>query len=496
MIGAMLDVTQRDRAERRQRALVTLSDHMRTLTDPSELAYAASEVLGSALGVSRAGYGEVDKLAETISITRDWNAPGIRSLAGILQFRDYGTYIEDLKRGETVVFEDAEKDPRTAPNAAALKAISAQSVVNMPVTENGNFVALLYLNHATARRWSVEELDFIREVADRTRTGIERRRVEQELMALMANLEHQVEQRTDELMIAEQALRQAQKMEAVGQLTGGLAHDFNNLLTGITGSLELMESRIRQGRLSELDRYISAAQSAAKRAANLTHRLLAFSRQQTLDPKPTDVNRLVNGMEELMRRTIGPEIALEVVTAGGIWSTLVDPPQLENSLLNLCINARDAMPHGGRITIETANKWLDERAARERQLRPGQYISLCVTDTGSGMTSDIMTKAFDPFLQPNRPATGRVLGFRWSTALCVNQGDRYGFIQRSDKGQRCVSTCLDISSKLRMSKRKRPCSACLALNKAKQFSSLMMSQQRFLRSLDTVRSRPRMHQAG
>jgi signal transduction histidine kinase len=326
-----------------------------------------------------------------------------------------------LKRGETVVFEDAEKDPRTATNAAALKAISAQSVVNMPVTESGNFVALLYLNHATARRWSVEELDFIREVADRTRTGIERRRVEQELMVLMANLEHQVEQRTDELMIAEQALRQAQKMEAVGQLTGGLAHDFNNLLTGITGSLELMESRIRQGRLSELDRYISAAQSAAKRAANLTHRLLAFSRQQTLDPKPTDVNRLVNGMEELIRRTIGPEIALEVVTAGGIWSTFVDPPQLENSLLNLCINARDAMPHGGRITIETANKWLDERAARERQLRPGQYISLCVTDTGAGMTPDVMTKAFDPFFTTKPIGQGTGLGLSMV----------YGFVRQS-----------------------------------------------------------------
>ena len=410
MIGAMLDITERDRTDRRQRALVTLGDHLRTLTDPSELAYAAAEVLGTALGVSRAGYGTVDKSAETITIDRDWNAPGIKTLAGILQFRDYGSYIEDLKRGETVVFENAELDPRTVANAAALKAISAQSVVNMPVTESGNFVALLYLNHETARRWSPEELDFVREVADRTRMGIERRRAEQELRELTSNLEQQVEQRTDELMIAEQALRQAQKMEAVGQLTGGLAHDFNNLLTGITGSLELMESRIRQGRLSELDRYISAAQNAAKRAANLTHRLLAFSRQQTLDPKPTDVNRLVNGMEELIRRTIGPEVTLEVVTAGGIWSTLVDPPQLENSLLNLCINARDAMPHGGRITIETANKWLDERAARERQLPPGQYISLCVTDSGTGMTPDVIAKAFDPFFTTKPIGQGTGLG--------------------------------------------------------------------------------------
>ncbi|RYD70937.1 MAG: PAS domain S-box protein, partial [Verrucomicrobiaceae bacterium] len=153
MIGAMLDITERDRAERRQRALVLLGDHLRTIIEPEDLAYAAAEVLGRTLGVSRAGYGTVDKLAETISISRDWNAPGIKSLAGILQFRDYGSYIEDLKRGQTVVFEDAEQDTRTAANAAALKAISAQSVVNMPVTESGNFVALLYLNHADARRW-------------------------------------------------------------------------------------------------------------------------------------------------------------------------------------------------------------------------------------------------------------------------------------------------------------------------------------------------------
>ena len=169
---------------------------------------------------------------------------------------------------------------------------------------------------------------------------------------------HDVTDRLNEqarLHSAEEALRQSQKMEAVGQLTGGIAHDFNNLLTGIMGSLELVQTRVRQGRLTELDRYLTAAQGASKRAAALTHRLLAFSRRQTLDPKPTDVNRLVMGMEELIRRTVGPQIALEVVTAGGLWPALIDPCQLENAILNLCINARDAMPDGGRITIETAN---------------------------------------------------------------------------------------------------------------------------------------------
>ena len=162
---------------------------------------------------------------------------------------------------------------------------------------------------------------------------------------------------------AQDALRQSQKMEAVGQLTGGLAHDFNNLLAAISGSLEVMQMRIAQGRAGEIDRFMLAAKGAVKRAAALTHRLLAFSRRQTLDPKPTDTNRLIADMEELIRRTIGPGIHLEVVGAGGLWPTLVDPNQLENALLNLCLNARDAMPDGGRLTIETANKWLDDRAA-------------------------------------------------------------------------------------------------------------------------------------
>ncbi|CAA2161223.1 Blue-light-activated protein [Methylobacterium brachiatum] len=208
----------------------------------------------------------------------------------------------------------------------------------------------------------------------------------------------------------EEALRQSQKMEAVGQLTGGIAHDFNNMLAGISGSLELMQSRMTQGRFTEIDRYVSAAQGAAKRAAALTHRLLAFSRRQTLDPRPTDVNRLIAGMEELVRRTIGPEIALEVVGAGGLWPALVDPSQLENALLNLCINARDAMPEGGRITIETANKWLDQRGARQHDMPPGQYLSLCVSDTGTGMPPNVIARAFEPFFTTKPIGEGTGLG--------------------------------------------------------------------------------------
>jgi PAS domain S-box-containing protein len=208
----------------------------------------------------------------------------------------------------------------------------------------------------------------------------------------------------------EQELRQSQKMEAVGQLTGGLAHDFNNLLAAIGGSLEVLRLLLKQGRVEEFDRYLISASGAVKRAAALTHRLLAFARRQTLDARPTDLNRLVADMEDLVRRTVGPAIALEVVGAAGLWSTLVDPNQLESALLNLCINARDAMPDGGRLTIETANRWLDELAAREREVPPGQYLALCVSDTGTGMTAEVIARAFDPFFTTKPLGQGTGLG--------------------------------------------------------------------------------------
>jgi signal transduction histidine kinase/ActR/RegA family two-component response regulator len=248
-----------------------------------------------------------------------------------------------------------------------------------------------------------------------------RKRAEQALQHLNETLEARIAEAIAERKQAEEALRQSQKMEAVGQLTGGIAHDFNNLLTGIIGSLELLEIRLRQGRTSEIQRYVAAAQGASKRAAALTHRLLAFSRRQTLDPRPTDVNRLVMDMEELIRRTVGPHITLDVVTAVGLWPTLIDPSQLESALLNLCINARDAMPEGGRITIETANRWLDDHAATERDLAPGQYLSLCVTDTGTGMTPDVIARAFDPFFTTKPLGQGTGLGLSMV----------YGFVRQS-----------------------------------------------------------------
>jgi signal transduction histidine kinase len=408
--GISFDIDERKRAELRLAGIVELSDKMRRGGDAGDLALAAATVLGRVLEVSRAGYGTVDPVAETIHTERAYCAEGIAPLPSVLHFRDYGSYIDDLKSGVTVAIEDVREDDRTRDTAEGLRELAAMSFINMPITEQGGFVALLYLNHAEPRPWTEEELAFVRDVASRTRDAVERRRIEGELAALNARLEQEVGERTHDLLIAEESLRQAQKMEAVGQLTGGLAHDFNNLLTGISGALEMIQVRVAQGRVNELDRYVTAAQGATRRAAALTHRLLAFSRRQTLDPKPTDVNRLVQGMEELIRRTVGPAVTLEVVGMAGLWDALVDPNQLENALLNLAINARDAMPDGGRITIETANKWLDDRAARERDLTPGQYLSLCVTDTGTGMTPEVQARAFDPFYTTKPLGEGTGLG--------------------------------------------------------------------------------------
>ena len=542
------NITERKQSETRQNALLELNDAIRDLTDAGDIAQASAQVLARTMGVSRAGYGTVDTVAETITIARDFNQPGVSSIAGVLSFRDYGSYIEDIKRGETVAIDDVALDPRTADTAEALKAISAGSFVNMPLMEQGRVVAMVFVNHATARHYTDSDLRLMREVAERVRTATERarseaalrdseaqfrvfaqatpiqiwaswadgslywfnpqvyaysglaegaldgatgwgkivhpddldwaserwvqalasgqvyenefrirrhdgvyrtfmvraepvhdeegrilrwvgsntdiedlRRQSAELARFNETLEEQVAERTSALMQAEEALRQSQKMEAVGQLTGGIAHDFNNLLAGISGSLELITNRIAQGRHAEVERFTVAAQGAAKRAAALTHRLLAFSRRQTLDPKPTDPNRLIRGMEDLVRRTTGPGIEVEVVAGAGLWPVLIDAHQLENAVLNLCINARDAMPSGGRLTIETGNRWIDARTAKAQDLEPGQYVSICVSDTGTGMAPEVAARAFEPFFTTKPLGEGTGLGLSMI----------YGFVRQS-----------------------------------------------------------------
>ncbi|MET0337796.1 MAG: ATP-binding protein, partial [Caulobacter sp.] len=187
-------------------------------------------------------------------------------------------------------------------------------------------------------------------------------------------------------------------------------HDFNNLLAGISGAFEMIGTRLSQGRSHDVEKYLAAGQGATRRAAALTHRLLAFSRRQTLSPKAIVINRLMTDVVDLVQRTVGPSITVETVAASGLWPTLVDANQLENAILNLCINARDAMPGGGKITIETGNKWLDQRTAAERGMDPGQYVTVCVSDTGVGMEKAIQERVFDPFFTTKPIGEGTGLG--------------------------------------------------------------------------------------
>jgi PAS domain S-box-containing protein len=301
-------------------------------------------------------------------------------------------------------------------------------------SRSGEVLGGLFFGHSAPARFTDEHERRLVGLAAQAGIAIDNARLFQAVQAARETLEQRVADRTEELTQAHEALRQAQKMEAVGQLTGGIAHDFNNLLMGISGSLELVERGLARRGVEGLERYLQGAKSSARRAASLTQRLLAFSRRQTLDPKPTDVNKLIYSIEDMIRRTVGPAIEVEVVGQAGLWAARVDGPQLESALVNLAINARDAMPAGGRITIETANKWLDDRGGRERELAAGQYLSICVTDTGTGIPRDIVERIFDPFFTTKPIGEGTGLGLSMVHGFVRQSGGQVRVYSEVGKG--------------------------------------------------------------
>jgi PAS domain S-box-containing protein len=303
--------------------------------------------------------------------------------------------------------------------AVLVNAVERRDAAHRPL-----FLRFMVFNATDRRRYERELLN-ARAAADKANEA---------LQDLNATLESRVAEAIKSGLKAEESLRQSQKMEAVGQLTGGIAHDFNNLLAGITGSMELLLLNVKRGRFDSLSRYAEAAIGAAKRAAILTHRLLAFSRHQKLEPKPVEVNQLIGDMEDLIRRSIGPAVTLEVIGAGGLWHTLIDRNQLENALLNLCINARDAMPGGGRLTIETSNKWFDDRNARERDVTPGQYVLVSVTDTGAGMPPEVIARAFDPFFTTKPIGVGTGLGLSMVYGFARQSGGHVSIYSEMGQG--------------------------------------------------------------
>lgn len=405
--GVSTDITDQRRNEIMRVALVELGDMFRDTDCPEDISLAAAAIIGRTIDLSRVGYGEIDAVTETIAVTRDWTAPGVSQLSGTFNLRDFGSYIDDLKRGDEVCIEDVRLDPRTALTVDALEAVNARAIINMPIMENGRLVAMLYLGSGRVRRWRSDETMFAREVAERTRIATERRRTEQALAALASSLEQQVIARTEELQHAEDALRQSQKMEAVGQLTGGVAHDFNNLLTVIRSATDLLK---RPGLSPERQaRYIDAISDTADRAAKLTGQLLAFARRQALRPEVIDVGQSLRVISDMLGTLTGSRITINIDLPDIPCFTNVDTSQLDTALVNMAVNARDAMDGAGRIDI-TVRSASFIPAVRSHPAVKGQYVAISMTDTGSGIEPDRLERIFEPFFTTKGVGQGTGLG--------------------------------------------------------------------------------------
>ena len=407
LAGVTLDISTRRHAEAHTRALAELGDRIRDIECPRELGYAAAEIMGRTLAISRVGYGVVNVLAETITVERDWNAPGVESFAGVLRFREYGSYVEDLVRGETVVFGDVELDPRTSSNVEALEARDARSFVNVPIMEHGALVAVLYLTNAAVRSWTTAELDLVKDMAERTRVAIARLTAEQELKALAASLEQQVEERTASQLAAEEQLRQSQKMEAIGQLTGGVAHDFNNLLTVIRGSVDML----RRPELSEekRKRYVDAIGETSDRAARLTGQLLAFARRQALTPERFDVGASLREVLGMVTTLTGSRIVVDLDIPDEPCFIVADRSQFDTSIVNMAVNARDAMSGEGLIRMKVCPS-AGIPAIRNHVPVAGDFIAVSLSDSGEGIPVATLDRIFEPFFTTKPVGTGTGLG--------------------------------------------------------------------------------------
>lgn len=335
--------------------------------------------------------------------------------------------------------DDILKDPRYGQNAPRRGMpeghLPVRSYLAVPVvSRSAEVLGGLFFGHSEPGRFLLEHETALLGIAGHAATAIDnarlfqaanreieqRRKAEAELQTLNRDLESRVASEILERLKAEEQLRQAQKMEAVGQLTGGIAHDFNNMLAVVIGGLDLAQRKLQKGD-TNIGRFVESAIEAARRAATLTQRLLAFSRQQPLAPETLNLNRLVQNMSEMLDRALGETVMVETVLAAGLWQVRADPTQLESALLNLSVNARDAMPRGGKLTIETMNASVDEKYARDYDLRAGHYVLVAVTDTGTGMDMDTAAKAFDPFFTTKGVGKGTGLGL----------SQVYGFVRQS-----------------------------------------------------------------
>jgi signal transduction histidine kinase/CheY-like chemotaxis protein len=427
---------------RQQTAIAKFGELALRSDDLDEILTQACYLVGEALGTD---------LSKVVEFTNDGRTLRVRAGVGwksdvvgvaTIEATDETSEGAPLKVGEPIISADigAETRFRYAP---FLIDNGVEAVANVVILGHGDGrpFGILQVDSRHPRQFDDNDTAFLRSYANLIAAAVIRL---QSNAALKANARDLAEANAKLLTEAgsrnriAETLRQSQKMEVVGQLTGGLAHDFNNLLTVISSSLELLRGHVLQGSAAELDRYIEPAIASTNRAAALTHRLLAFSRRQTLDPKVTDLNRLVEGIGELFHRTVGPSIEIEAKLATDLWPVLCDPYQFENALLNLVINARDAMPDGGRLTIETSNMVIPEEGMQPTSTLPadfpsGDCVALAVSDTGFGMSADVMARAFDPFFTTKPVGVGTGLGLSMIYGFVHQSG---GDVQlRSEEGQ-------------------------------------------------------------
>ncbi|HEX3664554.1 MAG TPA: response regulator [Rhizomicrobium sp.] len=389
-------------ATARRQFIFALAERQRTTDSDSEIMQMSAEELGRQLAASRVGFyrptpsGNLQFLAqwtseETPALTDDM------SLAAI-----GGELIDDYVAGRTIAVADV-REIVTGPAALPFAAIG------MPLMRAGQWSSTLFVHGALGRQWTPDEIALVEEVGKLAWDAVLRARANNDLRLLNIGLEERIAERSRELVSAEAQLRQSQKMEAVGQLTGGLAHDFNNLLTAIIGGIDLIRRRIDRGDTASLDPIMSEVTKSAHNAANLVQRLLAFSRQQSLDVKPLDLNAMIGSIEALLKRSVEENIELRLQLDPELAPAATDANQLETAILNLVINARDAMPDGGTITVSTANHYLNATAARP-ELAAADYVVLAVADTGTGMPSDVLDKVFEPFFTTKPIGQGTGLG--------------------------------------------------------------------------------------
>ncbi len=418
--GVSYDIDDRKQAElaalaaKAEREFVlSLSARQRAANDPDAIMRFTARALGEWLHVHRVCFARIGE--HRVRYLGGWNEgvlPPLVSDHSLDQFGRRNT--QRLRSGRTVVSDDFVGDPDFEPDIVAT--YSARSGLCVPLRRDGRLEALLVLGHGESRHWLPGEIALVQEVAEITWVAVQRADALLRLEAKVGRQGAQLERVATELhdvasarAAAETQVRQLQKMEAVGQLTGGIAHDFNNMLAVVIGGLDMIDRRLASGR-SDVGRYVEAAKDGAARAAALTQRLLAFSRQSPLSPEPIEPNRLIADLTDLLTRTLGELIAVETVLGAGLWRADADRGQLENAIVNLAVNARDAMPDGGKLTIETANAHVGDDYAREADMASGQYVLIAVSDTGTGMAPDVLAKAFEPFFTTKPVGRGTGLG--------------------------------------------------------------------------------------